>query len=117
MNGGLSFGGFTRSSIKQARSSRVGPLTGIQTFNVKEFIELLKQQDPFQSVRPAAPEYLPLPVGVILRAWVDEWLDSGINQDGSEDPQNRNFEMADKVSLAAYKYSKRGRITLLGTSR
>jgi hypothetical protein len=61
--------------------------------------------------------YTPLPsTPEVLRGWIDEWLDSGRGKDGVEDPRDRNFKQAEGVALAAYEFSKRGKILLLTDS-
>ncbi len=97
----------------------LGPLNLVQTLSGDEFVDLLSehedQADAF--LRKNLPDFAPqLSVGEILRVWVDEWLDSGKSEDGADDPRKRNFEKADGASLAAYKYSKGRRISLLGRS-
>jgi len=51
----------------------------------------------------------------ILRQWVDEWLDSARAKNGVEDPRERSLEKAVGAAVAAYNYSRRGKIRLLPT--
>jgi|GEM_PF-4577100 len=95
----------------------------IQTLNVDKLLSLLNKKEakpvlvpasgqPLNSI-PRIVNYTTLPsTGEVLRSWIDEWLDSGLTNNGDE-PRTRNLDKAEGATLAAYEFSKRGRIVLL----
>src|SRR6185437_16732956 len=97
---------------------RLGPLNLTQHLDEGEFIQLLNDRRktnaansgllPLMPVFPSVPE--------IIREWIDEWLYSGRDPGGVEKSAERHFTEGSKASLAAYEYSKRNRIGLLGIS-
>lgn len=90
----------------------------VQQLDVDEFLSLLNGLDDDHSVPLSTvgnAMYLKPPsASEILRSWMDQWLASGKASDG-DDPSRRNFEDAQSVGVAAYEYSKRGKIVLLGS--
>jgi hypothetical protein len=98
---------------------RLGPLNVGEWLDEGQFIELLNDR---KATDRALGGLLPLmgidvpPVSEILREWVDEWLESGRTPEGVEQPAARQFKEGDKIRLVVFEYSKRNRISLLGTS-
>jgi hypothetical protein len=98
---------------------QLGPLKVSQRLDEWEFIELLNNREdtdkPLNGLLPRMSLAVP-PISEILREWVDEWLDSGRTLDGVERPVGRQFREDGRIRLVVFEYSKRNRISLLGTS-
>jgi hypothetical protein len=91
----------------------------IQSLDIDKFLALLNRRDPPRKpLPPQKPgdiprmDYTPRPTTQeLLRGWVDEWLDSGKDNNGVEDPRERNFEKARGTASAA---SEPKKICLVG---
>jgi hypothetical protein len=99
-------------------SYRLGPLNVSQSLDESEFIKLLNDRKGAEASLNGLLPLMPIvpPVSEILREWVDEWLDAGRDSNGVESPAERHFNNEGKVSSVVFEYSKRNRISLLGTS-
>jgi hypothetical protein len=115
----------------------LSPLQFNQTIDGEDFVSLLnKTAIRTSSLYGTAPTYsrMNLPAAAhpglygdnvqptpqsrisdILRMWVDEWLDSAKAKDGAEDPRERTLEKAEGAAVAAYNYSRRGKIRFFPT--
>ena len=98
----------------------IQPLRTSQTLDQEKFLELLNFRDATPPIHGGGPQRVAWAMSAQasiaghLRAWIDEWLESGRANNGSETPTNRTFELAQKASEAANSYSKMGRGRLLG---
>jgi hypothetical protein len=103
----------------------IAPLNSLeiqQGLEIKKFLTLLNSKEPegkaagspFKPPTNPSINYTPpSSASEVLRKWVDEWLDSGRDAQGAEDPRDRNFGEAPVAKAAACEYSKRGKILLL----
>lgn len=106
---------------KRRREAKLEDLKLFQGLEIDEFLELLNRKaTPQKPLLPPEPgdlprmSYSPLPTTQeILRGWVDEWLDSGRDKDGQEDPRERSFDKARDSAQAAHEYSKLGKLHLI----
>jgi hypothetical protein len=107
-----------------SKTERLGSLKLTQSLDIDKFLRVLNRKEPpTKPLPPLMPGDVPrmaatpLPTTQeLLRGWVDEWLDSGKNNYGGEDPRERNFKKDSGVGLAAYEFSKQGKIRLLPDS-
>ncbi len=101
----------------------LNPLEIVQGLEIEKFLTLLNRNEPEgkaqlkPSTIPPINFTPPLSAPEVLRKWVDEWLDSGRDAQGVEDPRDRNFDEAPSAQVAAYEYSKRGKILLYADSK
>jgi hypothetical protein len=93
-----------------------GPTAPLDSFNLVQgldlgtFLALLNRRDPPRKRIPSKDpgdisrmDYTPTPTTQeLLRGWVDEWLDSGRDDSGVEDPRERNFGKARSTASAAH---------------
>jgi hypothetical protein len=78
----------------------VGPVVVAPALDREQFVDLLNGADA--------------DVSVILRKWIDEWLESGRDQGDLESPQTRSFKKAHNVGQAAYEFTDRRKIRFMG---
>jgi hypothetical protein len=103
-------------SAIQSKSRPIGGIAGptapldtfnlIQSLDLDKFLALLNRRDPARkrlpSQEPDDIDYKPhATTQELLRGWVDEWLDSGKDDSGVEDPRERNFGKARGTASAA----------------
>lgn len=105
------------------REARLEPLKLIQGLDIDKFLALLNRKElPKKPLPPQEPgdiprmDYTPRPTTQeLLRGWVDEWLDSGMDNNGVEDPRERSFDKARDPALAAHEYCEQRKFHLVAS--
>ena len=89
----------------------------VDALDEKDFLTVLRQPSskrPKNLLRPSLDAYPA--VGEMLRDWVDEWLDSGVEASGGEDPKKRLLKKRGPAAMAVYNFFDRGAIKIIPAS-